>query len=270
MTCRHNCKPGFVPCTECQSRACAGCTQAQESKRAALLAVPLTATNPKWLERFRAKAQDLLLRREFEDSFVRGKGDIADNEQIHVGEPWGSSCGGWTDDDIIEEACKHADWMRFKRSKYVLGEIVPFANAFAAGYGQEGRFVDKAAAAPVPREIPRPGAEDEIARIRTGMPDECSLHSELRALQTQNALLKAKSVAESTREYVKLSTRHAKLTGQTLEGKVRLVTLEPSGKVPLQGETVKPMLRPLDKHNRAAEQAQISQWMATHPQSTGA
>lgn len=242
---------------------CRGCEGARVTKRAAIVAVPLTKTNPKWLKRFQDKASDLLLQRSWMDeSGLDGSGDI--------GEFWGRS-EKWLDDgEIIEEACKQADWMRFKRSKLVMGEPTAVCNAFAGMVHQSSRYEDVPGAVKVEREIPDRDGEVKVAYIRAQMPEMCALHTELAALQSENAALKREQLAQDTKTYVKLSTRLAKMQGQELSGRVRVVSFAPSGTIPLQGETVRPMLKPLDRQKRQKHHGELSlieEFMKSHPQS---
>lgn len=236
----------YTPAPTTPKSGCVACDEVQEAKRAAIVAVPMTKPNPRWLKRFRSVAQDLLLQREFSNRFVEGKGDIADNEWMHVGEPWGRKdmCSGWTDDEIIEEACKFADWMRFKRQALVIGEPTLVANAFAGMIHQSSRYEDVKAAVKVERMIPDPEGEAQVARLRNSLPDKCADHIELDRLMAENAKLRSAQGVEQAKEYIKLSAKLAKLKGEELEGKVRIVSLEPSGKQPLQGEIFKPALAP--------------------------
>lgn len=222
---------------------CKACTEVQESKRAAIVAVPMTKPNPRWLKRFQDKARDLLLQRDFLGGGIAESDPWADGE-CGIGEFWGRAETYRTDEEIVEEACKHADWMRFKRSALVIGEPTPVVNAFAGMVHQSQRYEDVAAAVKVERTIPDPEGEKRVAYLRAQMPDKCQDHLELDKLRAENAKLKGLGAASAVKEYVKLSVQNAKLTGQELTGKVRIVSFEPSGKVPLQGEVHKPSLKP--------------------------
>lgn len=223
-----------------QPDTCQACEQVQGDKRKALLAVPLTVTNPKWLKRFQDKALDMLMQNDFAIATF-----YPNDEATHVGEPWFRGDAGLMDEEIIEEACKAADWMRFKRSKLVMGEPTAIVNAFAGHVHVPSRYEDVPGAVKVERTTQNPEANLLIAHIRAGMPDMCDMHTRYAELLAENARLKRADVVASTKQYVKLSQAMAKRMDQSLEGTVRIVTFD-GGKAPLQGEVYKPSLKPFE------------------------
>jgi hypothetical protein len=239
---------------------CQACQQAREAKRTAIVAVPLTKPNPRWLKRFQAKALDMLLQREY----IEYHGP--DGDDLGIGEEWFKGSGFRTDEEIIAQACQAADWMRFKRPKLVMGEPTPVVNAFAGMIAQSSRYEDVKAAVKVERTIPDRDGETRIAYLRAQMPDECETHAEYRRLLAENQRLKQTQGVLDARDYVKLSTQVAKATGQELTGRVRIVSFDGQSRPPLQGEVFKPALKPyrapqseapMQDWRRAAEESRL-------------
>lgn len=240
------------------SDECGMCQGVAEAKRTAIVAVQMDMPNPRWLSRFRGKAMDMLLSNDMVE--------VVGSEDAHVGEWPFRSESLHTDDAIVAQSANYADWMRFKRSQYVVGEPTAVVNAFAGLVSQSGRYEDVKAAAPVPRTIPDPAGEDRVARLRNSLPEICDLHAGLRDAQLENARLQGAETSRMLVEHARLSSEIAKLSGQSLSGTVRIVTFD-GGRAPLQGETTRPELRPLDARKaerHAAELAQISQYMQSH------